>query len=606
MPYEVLKTVWTPDLIGPIYKKEITNLREVLNTHRHDTCTRTMATFVPDELIYESDLTKKSFRKFKAVIMVIDMTQLFSFYKRFTYAQNGGSYGFFSLLNDYMSAIVEEVYINHGDVLKFSHNDLLIMWKISRNEFIARIIRHVIMTAESIQKTIAALKNEVTPIPKLSIIISMGTAVFSVIGDDRSRSFVICGGSIQDIKYTRRVCLPGDIVLCESAWQYCVPSHYEYVLKDADNVKIIKVLEAPEEILMARDMGIEEDIIELAKSPSHVSILSDVSVEQEIRATHFRTRVSVVDALRRRIGMYLRSYMVTAVLMQIDNEQSLAYLIEIRNVTVVCISIIPFDCTVFELISLTDEIYKTIQNIIESYSGLMCLVNLFEKDISFIIIFGLRSLNSENNNILNGVLSACQILKEVKHIIGIKAILIGVSCGLAFCGIIGHIVRRQFMVFGHCVDMAISLMMISYDKIYCDYNIVLKSTLKRERFRRHGIKTLRKIGKCQIYEILDEPLKTEVLSSLEYKYPLLGRLNEIEYFKDLLDEIGISERRYSGLVIEGIERSGKSRILDAYVTIVKSREIKLVQLPLHPSFAEKSYSVIYHILLQWNLKIYVT
>lgn len=52
--------------------------------------------------------------------MVIDMTQLFSFYKRFTYAQNGGSYGFFSLLNDYMSAIVEEVYINHGDVLKFS------------------------------------------------------------------------------------------------------------------------------------------------------------------------------------------------------------------------------------------------------------------------------------------------------------------------------------------------------------------------------------------------------------------------------------------------------------------------------------------------------
>lgn len=147
---------------------------------------------------------------------------------------------------------------------------------------------------------------------------------------------------------------------------------------------------------------------------------------------------------------------------QIDNEQSLAYLIEIRNVTVVCISIIPFDCTVFELISLTDEIYKTIQkyprsniyiyiyvllklflkidkslikflifdcSIIESYSGLMCLVNLFEKDISFIIIFGLKSLNSENNNILNGVLSACQILKEVKHIIGIKAILIGVSCG---------------------------------------------------------------------------------------------------------------------------------------------------------------------------------
>lgn len=49
------------------------------------------------------------------------------------------------------------------------------------------------------------------------------------------------------------------------------------------------MLEAQEEILMVRDIGIEEDIIELSKSPSHVSILSDVSVEQEIRATHFRS-----------------------------------------------------------------------------------------------------------------------------------------------------------------------------------------------------------------------------------------------------------------------------------------------------------------------------
>lgn len=93
-----------------------------------------MATFVPDELIYESDLTKKSFRKFKAVIMVIDMSQLFSFYKRFTCAENGGSYGFFSLLNDYMSAIVEEVYINHGDVLKFSRTFLFQLVFISERE----------------------------------------------------------------------------------------------------------------------------------------------------------------------------------------------------------------------------------------------------------------------------------------------------------------------------------------------------------------------------------------------------------------------------------------------------------------------------------------
>lgn len=64
---------------------------------------------------------------------------------------------------------------------------------------------------------------------------------------------------------------------------------------------------------------------------------------------------------------------------QIDNEQSLAYLIEIRNVTVVCISIIPFDCTVFELISLTDEIYKTIQKYSRS-NIYICIVEIVLKN----------------------------------------------------------------------------------------------------------------------------------------------------------------------------------------------------------------------------------
>lgn len=68
-------------------------------------------------------------------------------------------------------------------------------------------------------------------------------------------------------------------------------------------------------------------------------------------------------------------------------------------------------------------------SIIEEYSGYMCLVNLFEKDPSFIIIFGLRNSENKQNNILNGILSACKILKEVKHLIGIKAVLIGISSG---------------------------------------------------------------------------------------------------------------------------------------------------------------------------------
>lgn len=38
--------------------------------------------------------------------------------------------------------------------------------------------------------------------------------------------------------------------------------------------------------------------------------------------------------------------------------------------------------------------------------------------------------------------------------------------------------------------------------------------------------------------------------NLEYSYPILGCYNEVEYFKDILDDIGVSGRVYSGLLIE--------------------------------------------------------
>ncbi|XP_043591180.1 uncharacterized protein LOC122571469 [Bombus pyrosoma] len=125
---DYVETAWTPDIIGPIYKKESTNLREVLNAHRDDNCTRIMATFVPDELIYESDLSKKNFRKFTAVMAMISLTQFVSLYRKYISGENGGSYALFSLLNRYIEIIIEEVYLTHGDVLKFSRTSIDFHW----------------------------------------------------------------------------------------------------------------------------------------------------------------------------------------------------------------------------------------------------------------------------------------------------------------------------------------------------------------------------------------------------------------------------------------------------------------------------------------------
>ena len=50
--------------------------------------------------------------------------------------------------------------------------------------------------------------------------------------------------------------------------------------------------------------------------------------------------------------------------------------------------------------------------------------------------------------------------------------------------------------------------------------------------------------------------------------------------------------------MKGDRRIGKSRVLDAFCSMAKARQIGVVKLVLHTSFAAKPYSVIYKILEQ--------
>ncbi|XP_071636745.1 adenylate cyclase type 10-like [Temnothorax longispinosus] len=128
--------------------------------------------------------------------------------------------------------------------------------------------------------------------------------------------------------------------------------------------------------------------------------------------------------------------------------------------------------------------------------------------------------------------------------------------GMAYCGVIGHIVRRYYAIIGPPVDKAIKIMGISYDKVSCDYDTVLHSHFRKDQFRSRGVRTLQRLEKYHIYEYLgDIPMRKnlDATSSLDYCYPILGRLRELEYLDDILDEIGVIDRKYSGLLIEILE-----------------------------------------------------
>lgn len=72
------------------------------------------------------------------------------------------------------------------------------------------------------------------------------------------------------------------------------------------------------------------------------------------------------------------------------------------------------------------------RSVIENYFGCPCLVNLYERDISFYIVFGARcyeSAEGEENYAKNGLLAAASIMRKTKVVAGVKTVLIGISSG---------------------------------------------------------------------------------------------------------------------------------------------------------------------------------
>ncbi|KAL6260419.1 hypothetical protein P5V15_007945 [Pogonomyrmex californicus] len=340
------------------------------------------------------------------------------------------------------------------------------------------------------------------------------------------------------------------------------------------------------------------------ESLSMISLSGNFETESVDKNKKAKSVIGEIIAINPQFGTQLKSYLTKPVIQQIEKGESLKLLAEIKRITIISLDIMPQKCSDTELILLVDKCFLFLHSIAIQYEGYINVVNLYDKNIFFSIAFGIYEYvdnDQFDETCKNGMLCAIHISRTIKTLTGIHSIFIGISTGMTYCGVIGHIARKYYAIIGHSVDTAIRMMNISHDRISCDYDTVLHSQLEKNQFRSRGLRTLRRFEKYHVYEfVIDTPIQEHVdtTSSLTYCYPILGRTRELEYFNKILDEIKLVDRKYSGLLIEGIERSGKSRLLDAFVKLARARRIRIIKLSLHIIYAEKAYSVIYHIILQ--------
>ncbi|KAL0275783.1 UNVERIFIED_CONTAM: hypothetical protein PYX00_003531 [Menopon gallinae] len=414
--------------------------------------TKILATLLPNEIIKLTDISKDSINTFAGVLLLADVSGFTSLCEKYKGFGKSGSDKLTATLNNYLGAMVEVIYKHNGDVLKFSGDAILALWKLENHEYMYSLIHRVISCALYIQNSMGVYETDVKVLLRVKLAISAGNMTFTVIGNDNSRHYLIAGAPVNEVKAAEKACTSGEVILAFSAWGHLSPVNYEHTWKDEEHVKIIRIIYNPEnakrEILRA-EFGYhnkERSAKEVKKKIGISSNNAEVTV-----------REIVDEVTKRELSSDLRTFLIPSVIQQIDADLPMEYLSEMRNISIMFINIVPNKLHTNALIDMVDKAFVIICSLVYKSMGSVNKVSLFDKDVMVLVIYGLRGFNHEGE-VAVCLKCAYDIKEACCSLDGVYSVSIGVTTGTAYCGVVGHPLRREYTVMGPVVNKAARLM----------------------------------------------------------------------------------------------------------------------------------------------------
>ncbi|CAH0695976.1 unnamed protein product [Spodoptera exigua] len=279
-----------------------------------------------------------------------------------------------------------------------------------------------------------------------------------------------------------------------------------------------------------------------------------------------KVRPAVIEAVRNSWYPELRRFMAIPVLRAVENDEPMEFLTEVRRVIVVFLNIITRTVTPDVLIELVDTVYKQVSSLTSESGGLVNKVSMFDKDMMILIVFGLRGLSHEDEA-QHALLCAHHIKDQIVDP-NVLNVSIGVTSGTTYCGVVGHILRREYTVIGPAVNKAARLMMSYQNKVTCDKETFLRSKIEQEYFKQLESKPLKGIAKPgPVYEFNYSGWPERPPCS---RHPILGRNDEMRIFKrtlqNAMEQQNKNFTRYRdhiyGIAFTGEKLIGKTRMID--------------------------------------------
>lgn len=109
------------------------------------------------------------------------------------------------------------------------------------------------------------------------------------------------------------------------------------------------------------------------------------------------------------------------------------------------------------------SVFRFLRTVCEMH-GCVNKTSLFDKDLIFLCIFGLRG----DKHVLEsqiGLRCASRLRHDLSTIKNVKSVTIAVTTGMTYCGVVGHILRREYTVIGMSVNKAARLMVAYTNKV---------------------------------------------------------------------------------------------------------------------------------------------
>lgn len=527
--------------------------------------------------------------------------------ERYNSIENGGAYRLTVTLNTYLGSLIELIYGHGGDIIKFAGDAFLALWKTDKKTFLYHTIHTVITCALVIQHSYASYETDVKVNLKVKLAISAGNLIFAPIGTGIDMNYVILGLPVLEAKLAESVCASGEVKLTPTAWGHCYSRNYDYLLHGDGHVTVKSILYDPREKDVTKPFTgfnnivrqIKKPLVTLENLPDFLFDSSKIpsSAEVQKRNEALSLRKAIILAEEKNMGGQIRKFMIRPVLTQIDAHQPLEYLTEMRQVSVLFVTLKPRECPFPQLVTIVNNSYQITCEIVYKSMGCVNKIILFDKDVMILVIFGLRGFKHESEP-QAALKCAYSIKKSVSALDGVLEVSIGVTTGQVYCGVVGHPLRKEFTVIGAVVNKAARLMCAFRNKITCDESTFIKSKMSKNGFTlqpKIELKGIASPGK--IYEYTEE-IRVKELYNIPMIPPLLNRTDELDYFQSWINDSREASRKFDALLLVGESRIGKTRLLEWMARCARNNGYNVCYINLTSIHSASPYLALSQILNQ--------